>query len=708
MCASLRMFAIVLVVTIGACFGGIFHVKAALAATGAVTELACPTDLEQSGALCYPKCQEGYYGDGPLCVKRCPIGYTDDIALCRKDAIIFAKASYGRGAGTVLVCAANQEAQSGLCYPRCIASHYGVGPVCWQRCPAGYADHGATCYRGIFDFLFKNTYGRGAGVAVSTCAVGLERNGSLCYPRCATGYSGNGPVCFKLCPVGYKDDGAVCRLDAVVIAKETSPRGAGVVLNTVPEAIDATFTTPKNTPVTLAFEHDDFDDDQGLPTIIVQQPSHGTYDGERYIPNAEFEGEDRLLWKVNDGKNDSNVAVLTLLVGNVTASAAPTAIDRTVVVTEDTPISITVTCSDPENDPLLYQLISKPTHGDYEWQPPNTVVYTPTANYTGTDSFTFRSHDGQNFSNVSMITLTVSAVNDAPVALAQAISTTRNTNVSIPLVATDVESDTIAYSIAISPTHGTLAGDMANLLYTPDANFVGQDSVQFMATDALGAFSLATISITVNPSNTAPLAQAQELTTTADNALAINLGASDVDGDVLTYTLLSTPTHGTLVGADAAWVYIAEVGFVGDDGLVFEVNDGALDSITATVQIHVAAPPNEASVVGLAYDDQNGNGQPDEGEQGANNVQVSLVSSTGRVVRRATANFSGQTDDVGAWRFDGVPFGQYTLQMASNASTQLAAPLQIPITIDQRGVTQANLAAIRVTGRAFFLPLAAR
>jgi len=122
----------------------------------------------------------------------------------------------------------------------------------------------------------------------------------------------------------------------------------------------------------------------------------------------------------------------------------------------------------------------------------------------------------------------------------------------------------------------------------------------------------------------------------------------------------------------------------------------------------VAAPPNEASVVGLAYDDKNNNGQPDEGEQGANNVQVNLVSSTGRIVRSATATFTGQTDDVGAWRFDGVPFGQYTLQMISNASTQLAAPLQAPITIDQRGVTQSSLAAVRVTGRAFFLPISVR
>ena len=60
---------------------------------------------------------------------------------------------------------------------------------------------------------------------------------------------------------------------------------------------------------------------------------------------------------------------------------------------------------------------------DYQWLPPNTVIYTSTVDFAGADSFTFRSHDGQDFSNISTITLTVAAANDAPLALAQTIST---------------------------------------------------------------------------------------------------------------------------------------------------------------------------------------------------------------------------------------------------------------------------------------------
>lgn len=693
---------LVLLLWLGAWCDSQLALHIARAESTATQTLACPTNLEQSGALCYPKCQDGFYGDGPICVKRCPTGYTDDIAFCRKDAHIFAKASYGRGAGTGLTCAANQEGQGGLCYPRCIASHYGAGPVCWQRCPAGYVDDGAFCRRPFPLHIFaKNSYGRGAGVAVNTCAPGLERNGALCYPKCSAGFVGNGPVCFQQCPAGYKDDGALCRKDAIVIAKETYGRGAGVVMNTVPEALDATFRTAKNTPVNIVFEHNDFDDDQSLPTTIVQQPSHGRYDGERYIPNQEFEGEDRLLWKVNDGKNDSNVAVITLLVGNVGANVAPVALDRTVTVTEETPITLTVTCTDGDNDELLYQLLVGPQHGDYQWLPPNTVVYTPTVDFVGTDSFTFRSHDGQAFSNVSTIILNVTAVNDAPLALAQAISTTRNSNAAVNLLATDVESDTITYTVVSSPTHGVLSGTAPALVYTPAQNFVGADSFQFRASDVHGAATVATIGMTVLPTNTAPLADNLVLSTSQESAVAVNLTASDTDGDELTYTVVSSPTHGTLIGAGTDWVYTPDTNFVGIDNLTFKANDGQADSTMATVSLNVAAAPNEASLAGIVFEDNNGNGQPDADESGVSGLLVTLTPVTGRV----GADLTTLTEAGGGWRIDGAAFGQYTLRVLPANGIQLATPVETTITVSQRGLQQTQAAAVKVTSRSLFLPL---
>ena len=663
----------------------------------------CPVGLVYDAGLCYTPCPAGFDGVGPLCYKKCPAGYTDDGVTCRKDAHIFGKASYGRGGGSSMICGPNQEAQGGLCYPKCAASHYGVGPVCWQRCPAGYADHGVTCFRGIFDFFGKNTYGRGAGVGVSACPAGMERNGALCYPRCQAGFSGAGPVCFQICPVGYKDDGAVCRKDAHIFGKESVDRGVGKPLNSPPNASDATIRTAKNTAVEISFVHIDLDDRGDKDITVVQEPSHGQLGGNIYDPDLDFEGVDTILWKLNDGKNDSNVAVITILVGNVDPNSAPVALDRTVVVTEETPIRIDVLCTDAENDPLFYQLLEKPQHGAYEWIPPNTVIYTPTVDFVGTDSFTFRSHDGQNPSNVSTITLTVNATNDAPVILTQPISTTRNSNAAVTLAATDAESDAITYTLVSSPTHGSLSGEIPNLLYTPGINFVGDDSFQFRASDAQGAATVATVSITVLPTNTAPVAANLTLSTTQESAVAINLTATDADGDTLTYTLLTNPAHGALSGSGADWIYQPAAGFIGTDSFTYQSNDGQADSPVATVTIQVTPAPDTASVVGVVFADTNGNGQFDGEERGVAGLLVTLTP----VDARADASFT-TTDAVGVWQIDGVGFGQYTLKVTAGGGVPIEQSIETTLTVAQRGVQPAQPATVKLTGRALYLPVVLR
>ncbi len=100
---------------------------------------ACKDGLEKSGALCYPQCKNAsptYYGVGPVCWQHCRDGYIDEGALCRKDGsiITYAKDSYGRGAGIPLQCADDEDEDAALCYPKCKAGYYGVGPVCWISC----------------------------------------------------------------------------------------------------------------------------------------------------------------------------------------------------------------------------------------------------------------------------------------------------------------------------------------------------------------------------------------------------------------------------------------------------------------------------------------------------------------------------------------------------------------------------------------------
>lgn len=67
-------------------------------------------------------------------------------------------------------------------------------------------------------FCYKQTYGRGVGVPLSTCPSNQDKNGALCYPQCNSGYSGAGPVCWQQCPSGYTDTGAFCHISKSLTA----------------------------------------------------------------------------------------------------------------------------------------------------------------------------------------------------------------------------------------------------------------------------------------------------------------------------------------------------------------------------------------------------------------------------------------------------------------------------------------------------------
>jgi hypothetical protein len=180
----------------------------------------CAPGEERDAGLCYPACRVGFHGVGPVCWQACPAGATDDGGTCRMPGDIRAKASYGRGAGSIPFphCNAAQEYDAGLCYTKCNEGYHGVGPVCWGTCQPGYVDDGGTCRKDP-QIVAKVSYGRGAG-HVGRCAAGEDEDAGLCYARCLSGFHGVGPVCWSdRCPDGYDDHGGTCFRNASVIIR---------------------------------------------------------------------------------------------------------------------------------------------------------------------------------------------------------------------------------------------------------------------------------------------------------------------------------------------------------------------------------------------------------------------------------------------------------------------------------------------------------
>ena len=186
-------------------------------------------------------------------------------------------------------------------------------------------------------------------------------------------------------------------------------------------------------------------------------------------------------------------------------------------------------------------------------------------------------------------TLIVSAMNRAPVAIAQSVSTAEEAALAITLAASDADGGTLTYIIAIQPAHGTLSGTAPNVTYTPATNYHGPDSFTFKANDGSLDSATATVSLTVTPVNDAPVAASQSVNSGQNTAAAITLSASDVDGDPLTYIIVSQPAHGTLSGTPPEVIYTPISGYSGADSFTFKANDGTLDSAPASVTLSVIA-----------------------------------------------------------------------------------------------------------------------
>jgi VCBS repeat-containing protein len=228
------------------------------------------------------------------------------------------------------------------------------------------------------------------------------------------------------------------------------------------------------------------------------------------------------------------------------------------------------------------------------------VAYTPAANYTGADSFTFKANDGTVDSNTATVSITVTAVNDPPVAVSGTVNTTAGTPVNGTLVAPDIDSSTLTYATVANGTKGTATITNATTgayTYTPNAAATGTDTFTFKANDGTADSNIATITVTI-AANHPPVASNGSLTAQEDKSAKGTLIATDQDGNRLTYRIVSNGSKGTATITNASmgiFTYVPNANSNGSDTFTFRANDSMADSNLATISITIT-PVNDAPV----------------------------------------------------------------------------------------------------------------
>jgi Bacterial Ig domain/Divergent InlB B-repeat domain/Calx-beta domain/RTX calcium-binding nonapeptide repeat (4 copies) len=369
---------------------------------------------------------------------------------------------------------------------------------------------------------------------------------------------------------------------------EPSATGSIVDDDDTPVVTSQAVTTNEDTAKTITLGPPTDSDGDAL-VYEVEEPEHGTLSGltgnqVTYTPHANYGGADDFATRAGDGVNTSGDATVAITVDPV--NDAPVAAAQSVTTAEDTYASITLAATDVEGSALTYS-VAPPSHGVLSGTAPN-LTYTPTANYSGSDSFTFEANDGALDSNVATVSITVTAVNDGVTAHDQAVQIAEDTPVGVALSATGGDA-ALTYSVQDEPSHGTLSGTPPSVTYEPDLNYHGADSFTFRADDGNGASNLATVSVTVDPVNDAPVAASDVGQVAEDSGFTsfeVLLNDEDVDGDELEVVAVSDPPHGT---AEIGSVrYRPDANYHGADTVTYTISDGTLIA-TATLTMTVTS-----------------------------------------------------------------------------------------------------------------------
>ena len=251
-------------------------------------------------------------------------------------------------------------------------------------------------------------------------------------------------------------------------------------------------------------------DNNPLQAILDAEVENGSLalaeDGSFLYDPQGFAGTTSFRYRINDGTSESPPASVTLII-----NSPPVIRDDAYSVQEDLSLEITAeqgvltNDNDIDGDAITATLVDAPSHGTLEFQEDGSFSYQPKANFSGTDSFTYRISDLiDTTESVGNVILEVTPVNDAPIARPDLYLTFLDTPLEISASEgvlkndSDIENQPLSTVLVQAPQHGSLElATNGALTYRPEADFEGTDSFTYRAADASESSLDATVTLIV-------------------------------------------------------------------------------------------------------------------------------------------------------------------------------------------------------------------
>ncbi|MCS6125152.1 Ig-like domain-containing protein [Shewanella baltica] len=417
------------------------------------------------------------------------------------------------------------------------------------------------------------------GYTVTSSPGGFNASGAA-SPITVTGLANGSPYTFSVVATN-----AIGSSSASVASNSVTPNGAPVISGTptlsVNQDVSYQFTPTASDSVgdVLSFSI------ANKPAWATFNTTTGTLSGTP--SNQDVGVTNGIIISVSDGALSASLPAFNLSVVNI--NDAPTISSTAITAaTQDAAYSYTFAASDTDvGDTLTLSAVTKPSWLNFNVAT-GLLSGTPGNADVGAHPVLLRVTDTDGLTAEQSFSITVTNVNDAPVATSSTVTLEEDGSVTITLAAEDVDNDPLTYEVVSQPESGTLEQHGTVWLYTPEKDFNGTDVFSFIAKDAELSSEPATVTINVTPVNDDPQAVDDDytLTSTANDiyALAVLANDVDVDGDTLTIDGAAADIGSVQITSEGL-SFTAPETYVGPVALRYTISDGHKGRASAKVNV---------------------------------------------------------------------------------------------------------------------------
>ncbi|ABV89179.1 putative outer membrane adhesin like protein [Shewanella pealeana ATCC 700345] len=361
----------------------------------------------------------------------------------------------------------------------------------------------------------------------------------------------------------------------------------------------------------------DFDIGHSISLTGVSTPASGSLVSivagkVSYTPAANFYGPDQVTYTIVDNAGGLSSALLRVNV--IAVNDVPTAVADSYSLAEGATLNVGKVAgvlrndTDVDGDELIVTLVSGVSHGSLTLNSDGSFSYQHDGAQATLDSFSYRVSDGTSYSDAVTVTINITPVNDAPVASNDSLTLTEDsTGVSFPL-ANDVDADGDPLTItSASASHGTVTiGSEGSILYTPEADFHGEDQISYCIEDPQGLTDCAIITVTVISVNDRPVALDDRVTTEINQPvmLAVLSNDSDSDGDTLSVIAVAQSSLSVVVNPNNTLTITPPADWSGEVSFSYTISDNnEIEPLTAQAKVTVIVEEEPVNQPPVTQDD---------------------------------------------------------------------------------------------------------